>query len=166
MGTFGGLCQLAGGLGQQSFVGRHDRLTLLQCRQDGFAGRFDRAHQLDDDVDVVARDQFLDVVGEQSGRHAAIVGDPADGDTAQFQRRPMRAARSTALSSMMRTTSLPTLPRPRTATPIGFSLPIVLPHFQTQQVVDGLPAQDQAGPPLAHGHHRRRPIRLYRLDIE
>ena len=34
---------------------------------------------------------------------------------------PMRAARSGALSSMIRTTSRPTLPRPSTATPIGFS---------------------------------------------
>ena len=34
---------------------------------------------------------------------------------------PMRAARSSALSSMMRTTSLPTLPSPNTATPTGFS---------------------------------------------
>ncbi|CFE47576.1 Uncharacterised protein [Mycobacterium tuberculosis] len=36
---------------------------------------------------------------------------------------PTRAARSSALFSMMRTTSLPTLPKPSTATPTGFSSP-------------------------------------------
>src|SRR5690348_6791715 len=66
---------------------------------------------------------------------------------------PMRAVRSAALRSMMRTTSLPTLPWPRTATPIA-SL-TALPHFQTQQVIDRFPAQDQAGAPVAHGHHGR-----------
>ena len=34
---------------------------------------------------------------------------------------PMRAARSPELSSMIRTTSRPTLPRPRTATPMGLA---------------------------------------------
>ena len=28
-----------------------------------------------------------------------------------------------------------------------------LPHFQTEQIVDRLPAQNQAGLPVAHGHH-------------
>src|SRR5262245_28902173 len=67
---------------------------------------------------------------------------------------PMRAARSVALSSMMRTTSLPTLPSPNTAMPMGFSSPFtVLPHFQTEQIVDRLATQNQAGLPAAHGHH-------------
>src|SRR4029077_71314 len=67
---------------------------------------------------------------------------------------PMRAVRSRALSSMMRTTSLPTLPSPNTATPMGFSSPFtVLPHFQTEQIVDRLPAQNLASLPVAHGHH-------------
>ena len=46
-----------------------------------------RTHHLDDDVDVVARDQSLDVVGEHVDRHAAVVGDPPDTDPAQDQRR-------------------------------------------------------------------------------
>ena len=87
MGALGGLGQLAGGLGQQRLVGGHHRLPVFDRSQDRLAGRFDRAHQLDDDVDVVTGDQFLDVLGEHFHRHAPVVGDPADPDTTQLQRR-------------------------------------------------------------------------------
>src|SRR5690606_41109089 len=49
--------------------------------------RLDRPHELDDDVDVVARHQYLDVVGEQLDGHTAVRRAPADTDPPQFQRR-------------------------------------------------------------------------------
>ena len=73
--------------GHQRLVGGDDGLALLQRGQDRLARRFDGTHHLDDDVDVVAGDQFLDVVGEQVDRHAAVVGHPANADAAQHQRR-------------------------------------------------------------------------------
>ena len=47
--------QFAGGLGQQRLVGGDHGLAALERGEDRLAGRLDRAHQLDDDVDVVAR---------------------------------------------------------------------------------------------------------------
>ena len=88
MGVFGGLRQLAGGHRHQCFVGGDDGLALLQRGENGLAGGFDRPHQFDDDVDVVARHQLLDVVGEQPDRHAAVVGHAANPDAAQHERRP------------------------------------------------------------------------------
>src|SRR5690625_1004107 len=67
---------------------------------------------------------------------------------------PMRAARSAALFSMMRTTSLPTLPYPSTATPTGFCS-VATAHLQAQQIIHGLPAQHQPGVTVTHRHHRR-----------
>src|SRR5271165_3939224 len=60
---------------------------MLQRGQDRFAGRFDRTHDLDDDVDVIAGDQLVDVVGEQIDRYTPVRGYPSDADTAQHQRR-------------------------------------------------------------------------------
>src|SRR4029077_10668316 len=48
---------------------------------------FDRPHHLDDDVDVRAGNQFVDVVGKQVDRHTPVCGHPPDADTAQHQRR-------------------------------------------------------------------------------
>ena len=45
-----------------------------------------RSHHLDDDVDILARDELFDVVGEQADRNAAVSGDAAHADTAQHQR--------------------------------------------------------------------------------
>ena len=71
----------------QRLVRGDDRLAVLERGQDRLARRFDGPHHLDDDVDVVAGHQFVDVVGEQLDRHAAVVGDPAHADAAQHQRR-------------------------------------------------------------------------------
>ena len=87
VGVLGGLRQLAGGLRHQRLVGGHDGLALLEGGQDRLARGFDGTHHLDDDVDVVAGHQFLDVVGEQVDRHATVVGDPSHADAAQHQRR-------------------------------------------------------------------------------
>ena len=132
---------------------------LLERGEDGLAGRLDRAHQLDDDVDVVARNQRFDVVGEQLDRHAAVVGHTADPDAAQHQRRADAGGQVDALSSMMRTTSLPTLPRPNTATPMGFSSPFTT-NLQADQIVDSLPAQDQPRLAVPHGDDRGTAERL------
>ena len=86
MGMLGGLRELAGGLSHQRLVGGDDGLALLEGGQDGLAGGFDRSHQLDDDVDIVARHQLIDVVGEHFDRHAAVGGHPAHPDAAQHQR--------------------------------------------------------------------------------
>ena len=64
--------------------------TDLPCSsadEDRLARGLDRPHQLDDDVDVVAGHQLVDVVGEQFDRHAAVVGHPTHPDAAQHQRR-------------------------------------------------------------------------------
>ena len=73
--------------GEQRLVRGHHRLAVLQCGQDGVAGRFHRPHQFHDDIDVLARHQVLDVVSQHRHRHAAVVADPAHRHTAQFQRR-------------------------------------------------------------------------------
>ncbi len=87
VGVLGGLRQFACGHRHQRLVGGDDRLALFERAEDGLAGRLDRPHQLDDDVDVVAGHQLLDVVGEQFDRHAAVVRHPAHPDAAQHERR-------------------------------------------------------------------------------
>ena len=87
MGMLGGLGQLAGGLRHQRLVGGHDGLAVFEGGQYRLAGRFDGAHHLDDDVDVVTGDQRVDVVGEQLDRHTAVIGHPPHADAAQHQRR-------------------------------------------------------------------------------
>ena len=83
----GGLRQFAGGLGHQRLVRGDHGLAAFQRGQDGLARRLDRAHQLDDDVDVVAGHQFADVVGQHLDRQATVGRDPADSDATQFQGR-------------------------------------------------------------------------------
>ena len=87
MRVFGGLRQFSGGGGQQRLVRRDDGLAVLERGQDRLARRLDRAHHFDDDVDVFARDEFFDVVGEQIDRHTAVGGYAAYADAAQHQRR-------------------------------------------------------------------------------
>ena len=80
VGVLGGLGQLTGGLRHQRLVGGDHRLALLERGENRLARRFDRTHHFDDDVDVVAGHQCLDVVGQQFDRHAAVGGDPAHPD--------------------------------------------------------------------------------------
>ena len=165
MGTLGRLRQLARRLCQQCLVRRDHRLAVFERGQDRLSGRLDRTHQLDDDVDVLARHQLFDVRSVSISR-----GTPRSPDTLRTATprnssgAPMRAARSGAVCSMMRTTSLPTLPRPRTATPIGdvagsaapaalSDLLIGYPTSKLSRSSTVSPAQDQAGMPVAHGHH-------------
>ena len=56
---------------------------MLERTKDGLAGRLHRAHEFHDDVDVLARGEFLDVVGEQLDGDAAALGDAAHSDAAQ-----------------------------------------------------------------------------------
>ncbi len=85
--ALGRLSQFAGGLSEQCLVGGHDRLTAFQRAENRLVRGLDRTHQLDDDVDIVPRNQRVDVVGEQLDGHPAVCSHPAHADAAQFQRR-------------------------------------------------------------------------------
>ena len=168
VGAFGGLGQLAGGCGQQRLVGRHHRLAVLEGGQDRLAGRLDRAHHLDDDVDVVARHQLVDVVGEQVDRHAAVGGDAAHPDAAQLQRRADASGQvgGAVLDDADNLAADIAQPQYRYADWL----------FVTCSLVTSLPdSTDRRRSPGAGSGGRcpsrtattaGRPIRLYRLDIE
>src|SRR5262249_51858484 len=83
MHAFGDLRQFSGGDRKQGLVRGDDGLATLQRGQNRFAGRFNWAHQFDNDVDVFSGNQFFDVVGEQLDRHTPVGGDPAYTDAAQ-----------------------------------------------------------------------------------
>ena len=100
-------------------------------------------------------DEFFDVVGEQVDRHAAVGGDAAHPDTAQHQG-GTDAGREILGAVLDDADNLATdvaQPEYRYADHL-FVTGHGSPHFQTQQIVDRLPAQDQAGTASAHRHHR------------
>ena len=84
LGSFG---ELTGRLGQKRLVGGHHRLARIECTQNAAPCGFHRTHELDDDVDVVSRNQRVDIVGEQLDRDTAVIGHTAHTDTANLQRR-------------------------------------------------------------------------------
>ena len=97
----------------------------------------------------------FDVVGEQLDRHATVVGHPAHADAAQHQRRPDAGSQvaGALLDDADHFAADVAEPQHRYADWAFRHRSIGLPHFQTEQIVDRLPAQNQAGLPVAHGHH-------------
>ena len=143
--------------GHQRLVGGDDGLALLQRGQDRLAGRFDRTHHLDDDVDVVTGDQCVDVVGQQLDRDTAVGGHPPNPDAAQHQRGTDAGGQvgRALLDDAHHLAAHIAQPQYGYADWLVISQLTAHPHFQTQQIVDRLAAQDQACPPVAHGHHGR-----------
>ena len=127
---------------------------MLERGQDRLAGWLYRSHHLNDDVDILARDELFDIVGEQADRNAAVSGDAAHPDTAQHQRgtNAGREVLSTVLDDADYLAADVAQPEHCYADRL-FVTGHGSPHFQTQQIVDRLPAQDQAGTSSAHRHH-------------
>ena len=80
--TFRGLRQFSGRGGQQRLIRRDDGLAVLEGAQDRLARRLYRSHHFHDDIDVFARDELFDVVGEQIDWNTAIGGDTTHSDAA------------------------------------------------------------------------------------
>ena len=80
-----GLGQLVGVLGEQRLVRGHHGLAVAQRLEQEGTWEVDAAHELDDDVDVLARDERRRVRGEQIWVQPAVFGQVADGDAAQGQ---------------------------------------------------------------------------------
>ena len=105
-------------VGDDVLVGGHDRLARAERRGDQRAGRLVAAHQLDDDVDVVVRDEVGRRVGQRASAGSprpTARADVAHGDADELERpRRRRRAGSVGRSRSARTTSRPTVPAPST----------------------------------------------------
>ncbi len=88
-GLLGGLEEGRAVLGEQRLVGGDHAGAVLERGQDERPGRLDAADHLDDQVDVVARDQGRRVGGEQPFGHLDLARrvEPAHGDADQVDRR-------------------------------------------------------------------------------
>ena len=112
-------------VGDDVLVGGDDALAHRQRGGDQGVGRLVAAHQLDDDVDLVAGHQVGRRVGDQTGRETRRDGaiDVPHGDRGQLERHAVaRPAARPAARAARATTSRPTVPAPRTATRRGLPL--------------------------------------------
>ena len=155
----GRLEQLPAEVGQQLLVGRDDRLAGGERGEDERAGRFDAADDLDDEVDGRVVHDLVGVMGETVGGEVdvAILGQVADGDLGHLDldagpgldgvgvacrsgaRGPSRRGRSRA--------ARPGPPRPGQRCSWRRTASLLL---QAKQIVEGLPADHQAGLTAAH----------------
>ena len=138
---------------------------MLQCGQNGFSRRLDRTHQLHHDVDIVAGDQFLDIVGQHPDGHSPVIGYLAHRNTAKFQRRTdtrRQVCRTLVDDPHHFATDV-------SQTKHGDTYGLVVGHERTSRLSRSSTVSlrsTRRARPARTATTAGRPIRLYRLDIE